>query len=61
MASLNEELLAEDPNSQSVEADDDAYYSPVQDGSVVVMEPDVLTIGRSERKKYLKKMSGNGE
>lgn len=60
MASLNEELLSEDPDSLAVEADDDAFYSPDQESSVVVTEPDIITIGRGKRKEALKK-ERNGE
>jgi hypothetical protein len=60
MASLNEELLAEDPESLSVEADDDAFYSPRQESSVVVTEPEIITIGRGKRKEALRK-ERNGE
>lgn len=58
---LNEELLSEDPDSLAIEADDDAYYEPFQEaGSVVVTEPDIITIGRGRRKTALKK-ERNGE
>jgi hypothetical protein len=53
--SLNDDLLNEDPDSQAVEADDDAYYSPYQSTSVVVTEPEIITIGRGLRKDALKK------
>ena len=48
----NEELLAEDPNSQAVEADENIYYDPEPDegSGVVVTEPDIITIGRKLRK-----------
>jgi hypothetical protein len=54
---LNEELLSEDPDSQAVEVDDDAYYEPFPDeaSGVVVTEPDIITIGRGLRKDALKK------
>jgi hypothetical protein len=55
MTNINEELLGEDPESQSIEADDDAYYSPDQGSSVVVTEPEIITIGRGKRKEALKK------
>lgn len=61
MANLNEELLSEDPDSLAVEADEDAFYEPFQnDGSVVVTEPEIITIGRGRRKVALKK-ERNGE
>lgn len=62
MTNLNEELLSEDPDSLAVEADDDAYYEPYPDeeSSVVVTEPDIITIGRGLRKTALKK-ERNGE
>lgn len=61
MTSLNEELLAEDPDSSSVEADEDFFYAPDQsDSSVVVTEPEVITIGRGKRKEALRK-ERNGE
>jgi hypothetical protein len=55
MTNLNEELLSEDPDSLSVEADDDAFYAPDQSDSVVVTEPEIITIGRGKRKTALKK------
>jgi len=55
MTTLNEQLLSEDPDSLAVEADDDAYYSPDQSDSVVVTEPEIITIGRGKRKTALKK------
>lgn len=57
MTTLNEDLLAEDPNSSAVEADDDAYYEPYPDeeSAVVVTEPEIITIGRGLRKTALKK------
>lgn len=51
---LNEELLSEDPDSLSVEADDEAYYAPDQGDAVVVTEPEIITIGRGKRKQALK-------
>lgn len=60
--SLNEDLLAEDPDSLAVEADDDAYYSPFPDDGdgVVVTEPEIISVGRGLRKIALKK-ERNGE
>lgn len=62
MTSLNEELLAEDPDSLSVEADDDdAFYAPDQsESAVVVTEPEIITIGRGRRKEAIRK-ERNGE
>lgn len=60
MTSLNEQLLSEDPDSLAVEADDDAFYAPDQESSVVVTEPEIITIGRGKRKEALKK-ERNGE
>jgi len=58
MTSLNEQLLGEDPDSLAVEADDDAFYSPDQSESgVVVTEPEIITIGRGLRKTALRKES----
>lgn len=51
---LDEQLLDPDPDSLAVEADDDAFYSPDQDGSVVVTEPDIIVVGRSLRKKAIR-------
>lgn len=54
---LEDKLLNEDPDSQAIEADDDAYYSPDQDNeSVVVTEPEIITIGRGVRKSEMRKM-----
>lgn len=52
----NEELLAEDPESQSVEADDSIQYTPDpdEDSGVVAVEPLIITTGRAKRKQYLK-------
>lgn len=60
--SLNEDLLNEDPDSYAVEADDDAYYSPYpeKDDSVIVTEPEIISVGRGLRKIALKK-ERNGE
>lgn len=57
MKSLNEQLLDEDPNSQAVEVDDEAFYEPYpdKDSGVVVVEPDIITIGRGKRKDALRK------
>jgi len=55
MTNINDELLSEDPESLAIEADDDAYYSPDQGSSVVVTEPEIITIGRGKRKEALKK------
>ncbi len=60
MTSLNDQLLNEDPDSLAVEADDDAFYSPEQESSVVVTEPDIIPIGRGLRKEALRK-ERNGE
>lgn len=60
MTNINDELLSEDPESLAIEADDDAYYSPDQGSSVVVTEPEIITIGRGKRKEALKK-ERNGE
>lgn len=58
--SLNDELLNEDPKSLAVEADEDSFYAPDQDSSVVVTEPEIISIGRGKRKEAIKK-ERNGE
>lgn len=58
--SLNEQLLSEDPDSLAIEAEEDAFYSPDQESSVVVTEPDIIPIGRGKRKEALRK-ERNGE
>lgn len=57
MKSLNERILEDDPDSFAIEADDEAVYEPFpdKDSSVVVTEPDIITIGRGLRKDALKK------
>lgn len=60
MTNLNEQLLSEDPDSLAIEADDDAFYSPDQESSVVVTEPDIIPIGRGLRKEALRR-ERNGE
>lgn len=52
--SLNEDILAEDPESQAVEADEEVIYEPESESNVVAIEPLIITVGRSERKKFLK-------
>jgi len=52
--SVNEDLLAEDPDSMAIEADDTAQYDPNEESNVVATEPLIITVGRSKRKKFLK-------
>lgn len=55
----NEQLLSEDPNSQALEADEGAYYTPEPDteSGVVVTEPEIITIGRKLRKDAVRNLS----
>ncbi len=52
----NEEILTEDPNSQAVEAEEGSYYdpNPDEDSGVVVIEPEIIAIGRGKRKHALR-------
>lgn len=54
MTDLNEELLDEDADSLSIEADEEIQYEPDTDSQVVAIEPLVITKGRADRKKFLK-------
>lgn len=58
MTNLNEELLAEDPDSLAVEADEEVAYEPKPDpeAGVVVTEPMIITIGRVKRKNALRSL-----
>lgn len=52
----NEAILAEDPDSQAIEADEDCDYTPLpdNDSSVVVVEPDMIHLGRKMMKDALR-------
>lgn len=54
MSDINKEVLDDDPDSLAVEADDNVYYLPDSESSVVAVEPQVVTNGRLKRRKYLK-------
>lgn len=52
-----DDLIDDDPNAQAIEADDEAYYEPYGEGSgVVVIEPEVISVGRGKRHVALRKM-----
>lgn len=59
MTELNKKLLDEDPESQAIDADEDAYYTPEpdKDSAVVIQEPKIITVGRKKRKDALRNMS----
>lgn len=55
--SLNESLLEDNPDSQAVEADlDDEQYvpEPPEDAQVIITEPEIISIGRGKRKKFVR-------
>lgn len=58
MSKLDHDLLDEDPESQAIDADEDAYYEPfIEDNvNVVVTEPDVISIGRGKRHAEMRKV-----
>lgn len=56
--SLSEDLLDENPDSQAVEADiDEEQYTPEPESNLVIVEPEVISVGRGKRKKYLRQLS----
>lgn len=56
--SLKDDLIADEENSQAVEADEDVTYTPTpdEDSGVVATEPPIITIGRSKQKNALRAM-----
>ena len=52
----NEDILAYDPDSMSIEADDTAQYEPDSESQVVAIEPLIITVGRKKRRDALREM-----
>lgn len=52
----NEDILTPHDEDLAVEAETEPQYDPKEDGSVVTVEPPIITIGRAERVKALRKM-----
>jgi hypothetical protein len=53
----------EEPETQAVEVDDEPQYNPEPDNDdgVVVVEPEIITIGRKNLKDDLRKMRSGQE
>lgn len=49
----NEDLLTVHPDDLAVEVDEDPEYDPHEQSNVVVVEPPIISIGRSKRVKEL--------
>lgn len=53
----NEDILTVHPDDQAVEADEEAQYDPLDsESNVVVVEPPIISIGRSRRAKALRNL-----
>lgn len=45
-----------DADGLAVDADENVTYEPESDSSVVAEEPKIIQVGRSEKKRYLRKL-----
>lgn len=52
----NEDLLTVHPEDLAVVIDEDPSYNPHEESNVVVIEPPVISIGRAQHVKDLRKM-----
>lgn len=52
----NEDLLTVHPDDLAVEADEEIQYDPHDQSNVVIVEPTIITLGRSKRAAALRQL-----